>query len=115
MFMELKPEVNYDEFSKLDIRLGTIIDCKKQENAERLLVFQVDFGDFKRQIVSSIAMYYKPEDLIGKQVCAIVNFKPKMIRGVESHGMLLCAENEEDTKLSLVSTLEKIDNGLFIG
>jgi len=113
--MELKPDCTFDEFEKLDIRLGTIIDCKKQENSERLLVFQVDFGEFQRQIVSSIAMYYKPEDLIGKQVCAIVNFKARVIRGVESHGMLLCAENEEDTMLSLVTTMEKINNGLFIG
>lgn len=113
--MELKPDCTFDEFEKLDIRLGTIIDCKKQENSERLLVFQIYFGEFQRQIVSSIAMYYKPEDLIGKQVCAIVNFKARVIRGVESHGMLLCAENEEDTMLSLVTTMEKINNGLFIG
>src|SRR5574344_2623323 len=97
--MEIKPICSLDDFDKLDIRVGTITKCEMHPNADRLLVFQVDFGECQRQIVSSIAMYYKPEDLIGKQVCAIVNFKARMIRGVESHGMLLCAENEEDTKL----------------
>jgi methionyl-tRNA synthetase C-terminal region/beta chain len=113
--MELKPEIKYDDFEKLDIRVGTITKCEKQENAERLLIFQVDFGEFTRQIVSSIAMYYKPEELVGKQVCAIVNFKPRLIRGIESNGMLLCAENEEDTMLSLVTTMAKIKDGLFVG
>lgn len=112
--MELKPEVTYDDFDKLDIRVGTITKCEKHPDADRLLVFQVDFKDFQRQILSSISMYYQPEELVGKQVCAIVNFKPRKLRGMESHGMILCAENEEDTMLSLVTTLARIDDGLFV-
>jgi len=112
--MEIKPICSLDDFDKLDIRVGTITKCELHPNADRLLVFQVDFGEFQRQIISSIAMYYKPEDLVGKQVCAIVNLEPHKFRALESDGMLLCAENAEDTMLSLVSTLEKIQNGLYI-
>lgn len=112
--MELKPICSLDEFDKLDIRVGTITKCELHPNADRLLVFQVDFGEFQRQIISSIAMYYKPEQLEGKQVLAIVNLEPHKFRGLESDGMLLCAENAEDTMLSLATTMEKIQNGLYV-
>jgi len=112
--MEIKPICSLDEFDKLDLRVGTITKCENHPNADRLLIFQVDFGEFQRQIISSIAMYYKPEDVVGKQVVAIVNLEPHKFRGIESNGMLLCAQNKEDTMLSLLSVLEKIDNGLFV-
>lgn len=110
----MKEAIKYEDFAKLDIRVGTVVNCYKHENADKLLIFEIDFGDFKRQILSGISKYYNPSDLIGIQVCSIVNIEPRKIRGIESHGMLLTAENEEDTMLSLVTTKEKINNGLFI-
>ncbi len=112
--MDIKDEVSYNDFSKLDIRVGTILECVKHPNADNLLVFKVDFSNFQRQIISSISKYYtNPDELVGKQVVAILNFKPMKLRGLESHGMLLSAENEEDTMLSLLTTLDKVDNGLM--
>ncbi|RRC94147.1 hypothetical protein EII25_01310 [Erysipelotrichaceae bacterium OH741_COT-311] len=113
--MEFKKDIDFEVFEQLDIRVGTITKCEKHPDADRLLVFQVDFKDFQRQILSSIAMHYPNcEALVGKQVVAILNLKPRKLRGLLSHGMLLCAENEEDTMLSLISTLEKVEDGLFV-
>lgn len=82
-----------DDFKKLDIRIGTIILAEKIENADKLLRLEVDFGEFKRQIVSGIAQWYAPEDLIGKQCPFILNLEPRTFKGVESQGMLLAAND----------------------
>ncbi len=100
--LEHKPEVTIDEFGKMEIRVGKIIDCQKHPKADKLLVFKLKFGPEERQIVSGIAKWYKPEDLIGKKALAIVNLKPVVLRGVESQGMLLSAEDEKGN-LELVS------------
>ena len=89
-----KDEVSIDDFDKLEIRVGTVKSCEKHPSADKLLVFKIDFGAEERQIVSGIAKWYKPEELVGKKVAAIVNLKPVKLRGVESQGMILSAEDE---------------------
>jgi methionyl-tRNA synthetase len=107
-----KAPIEFTDFEKLDLGVGQIIEAQKHPKADRLLVFKVDCGNNDvRQIVSGIAKFYKPEELVGKKVVVVKNLKPIKLRGVESHGMLLCASNSEDTKLELlnVSNLEAGD------
>lgn len=101
--------VTFDEFKKLDIRIGTVVACEKVEDADKLLKLEVDFGEFKRQIVSGIAEWYSPEDLVGKQCPFLVNLEPRTIRDVESQGMLLVVEAEN--KLVMLSPEEKMPEG----
>ncbi len=91
---DIKPTVSYEDFEKLDIRVGTIKNCEKVKKANKLLKFTIDDGTgTDRTIVSGIAKFYKPEELIGKQVCFIANFAPRKLMGIESQGMILSAEN----------------------
>jgi methionyl-tRNA synthetase len=87
----------------MDLRLGKVIAAKKMENADKLLVLTVLTGIDERTIVSGIAMHYTAEEIIGKSVVVLMNLAPRKIRGVESHGMLLMAENEEGKLSALVS------------
>lgn len=82
-------DVTFEEFKKLEIRIGRISAAEKIEGADRLLKLEVDFGEFKRQIISGIAEFYTPEDLLGKECPFIVNLEPRMFMGVESQGMLM--------------------------
>ena len=107
-----KDEVSIDDFDKLEIRVGTVKSCEKHPSADKLLVFKIDFGAEERQIVSGIAKWYKPEELVGKKVAAIVNLKPVKLRGVESQGMILSAE-DENGELEVVS-VDKVANGAEI-
>ena len=107
-----KPLIEFGDFEKIDLGVGQIIEASKHPKADKLLVFKVDCGNGDvRQIVSGIAKFYNPADLVGKKVVVVKNLKPIKLRGVESHGMLLCASNSEDTKLELlnVSNLEAGD------
>ena len=90
-----KPSVEFDDFTKLDIRLGTILEAEKVEKADKLLKLVVDTGIDKRTIVSGIAAHYKPEEIIGKTVQVLLNLAPRKIRGIESQGMILMAEDAE--------------------
>jgi methionyl-tRNA synthetase len=99
--IEVKPEILYDDFAKLDLRVGEVLECKKHAKADKLLVLQVKIGSETRQIVSGIAQHFKPEELVGKKVVVVVNLKPVVLRGEESRGMILSAES--DGKLSLVA------------
>jgi len=96
-----KDEVNFDDFTKMDIRLGTILEAEKVEKADKLLKLTVDTGIDKRTIVSGIAEHYKPEEIIGKTVQVLLNLAPCKIRGIESQGMILMAE-DADGKLSFM-------------
>lgn len=87
--------VTKEEFEKIKIRIGKVIECEKVENADKLLCLQVDFGDEKRQIVSAIAEYYSPQDLLNKKFPFVVNLEPRTFRGVESQGMLVAADGEK--------------------
>ncbi len=109
---EPKPEIEYDDFAKLDLRIGTILEAQKVPKADKLLQFKVDTGLDVRTIVSGVAQFFAPEDLIGKQVPVLVNLKPRKIRGVESQGMILFPEDPEGN-LKLMSP-EEIDPGSVV-
>jgi methionyl-tRNA synthetase len=112
-FPELKPEITIDDFSKIDLRVGTIVEAKKVEKADKLLQLKVDLGFEQRTILSGIAAFFKPEDIVGMQVCVVANLAPRTMRGIESKGMLLLSEDAEG-KLHFVSPKEITDNGSII-
>jgi methionyl-tRNA synthetase len=109
----LKPEIVFDDFGKIDLRVGTIIEAKKVEKADKLLELLVDLGFEKRTILSGIAMHFNPEDIIGKQVTIVANLAPRKMRGIESKGMILMAEDAAG-KLYFVSPSEAIAAGSSI-
>lgn len=102
--------VDFDTFLKLDIRVGKVLECQAVPKADKLLRFLIDDGMGTRTIVSGIAKYYKPEDLVGKQVCFIANFPPRKLKGVESQGMILSAENPDGT-LTVISPADTLTPG----
>ena len=91
--LELKPEITYDDFDKIDFRVGTIVKAEKHPKADKLLVFQVKMGTELRQVISGVAEDFKPEEMVGQKVIVVANLKPRQLRGMESKGMLLFAEN----------------------
>ncbi len=107
---EAKPTTSFDDFSKMDIRIATIIEAEKVAKSSKLLKLTVDTGLDKRTVVSGIAEYHKAEDIIGKQVCLLINLAPREIKGIESQGMILMAE-DKDGKLAFVSPSDSIANG----
>lgn len=112
--VEEKDEIiTLDDFDKVELKTAEILSCEDHPNADRLYVLKVKLGQEERQIVSGIKEFYSPEDLVGKKVVVITNLKPVKLRGVESKGMVLAAE-DKDGKLSLVSTLEDIQSGASI-
>ncbi len=110
--MEFKDEVSIDDFSKLDIRIGTILECQKHPKADKLLVLKVKCGSDTRQIVSGIAEKYTPEQLIGKKVTFIANLAPITLRGQESKGMILTAEDEDGTLEAI--TVSEVKDGAVV-
>jgi len=86
--------INFEEFQKIDLRVGKIIEAEKIEGTDKLLKLKVDLGEEERQLVAGIAKFYQPEDLIGKEIVVVANLEPKTLRGVESQGMLLAADVE---------------------
>ena len=94
--LELKDEIVYDDFDKLDLRVGTILSAEKHPKADKLIVFQVQMGTEKRQIISGVAKWFKPEECVGKNVVVVANLAPRNLRGLESKGMILFAEDEND-------------------
>ncbi|MFV0237496.1 MAG: methionine--tRNA ligase [Flavobacteriales bacterium] len=109
-----KEECTFDDFQKIDLRVGTILEAKKVKKADRLLEFQVDTGIDIRTIVSGVAESFSPEELIGKQVMVLVNLAPRKIKGIISQGMLLLTD-KDDGKLSFVTPDDTIKNGEIIG
>ena len=107
----MKDMIDINEFSKTELKVGTILASEKVENADKLLKNTIQIGDETRTIVSGIAMYYKPEELVGKQVVVVANLKPIKLRGIVSQCMILCAYNEGKDKLVIVSPKKKIDSG----
>lgn len=105
-----QPDVPFDDFLKMDIRVGTVIECDRVPKADKLLRFLIDDGMKKRTIVSGIAKFYKPEDLVGKQVCFVANFAPRKLKGVESQGMILSAQNP-DGSLVVISPSAPVTPG----
>jgi methionyl-tRNA synthetase len=92
----MKPYVSYEEFSKMDLRVGLITECVRKEGSEKLYRLTVDFGeDGMRTILSGLVPYFKPEELLGKQYLFILNLQPRKMMGEESQGMILCAEGKK--------------------
>jgi methionyl-tRNA synthetase len=108
---EEKAPITIDDFAKLDLKVGKVLECKKHPKADRLLVSQVKIGDEVRQIVSGIAKYYTPEEMVGKKVVVVTNLKPIKLRGEESKGMILAADKGE--LLTLVTA--DIEDGANVG
>ena len=107
---ETKPQIKFDDFAKVDMRIGTIELAEYIEGSEKLLKLMVDFGEFgKRQILSGIKEWFKPKNLINKQLVFVVNIEPRKMMGLESQGMILAGES--DGKVILIAPKKKVING----
>lgn len=104
--------INYDYFSKLEIKIGTIIVAERIPKADKLLRLVVDFGTEKRQILAGIAQSYKPKSLLGRQIPVLINLEPRKLRGFESQGMMLAATEGE--KGVLLKPVKKVANGSLV-
>jgi methionyl-tRNA synthetase len=109
-----KEEITFDDFTKLDIRVGTILEAEKMPKTKKLLILKVDTGIDTRTIVSGIAESFKPEDIIGKRVTVLVNLAPRKLRGVESQGMILMTEDESGNLVFVNPDKGEVSNGLKI-
>lgn len=107
-------ECTFDDFMKLDIRVGKVLECSKVKKADKLLQFKIDDGMGGRTIVSGIAKFYEPADLIGKEVCFIANFPPRKLKGIESQGMILSAE-DADGSLVVIGPQGEVKPGVKVG
>ena len=107
---EIRQTIEFSDFEKLDIRVGTVLECQKVPKADKLLQFLIDDGLDKRTIVSGIAKHYSPEELVGKQVCFVANLAPRKLKGIESQGMILSAENV-DGSLTVISPSKEVKPG----
>jgi methionyl-tRNA synthetase len=112
--MAQKEDISFDQFMAMDLRVGTILEAERVPKADRLLKFLVDTGLDQRTIVSGIAEHFSPEEMVGKKVTVLMNLPPRKIRGVESQGMLLMAE-DADGKLKLMTPEGGADSGAVIG
>ncbi|MDE6474980.1 MAG: methionine--tRNA ligase [Clostridia bacterium] len=108
-------QIGIEDFAKVELKVGTVLECKKVEKADKLLCSQIDVGEEKpRTIVSGIAKYYTPEDMVGRQVIVVTNLKPAKLRGIESQGMVLCAE-DENGDLALITPCKSVKSGSIVG
>lgn len=106
----IRENIEFDDFQKLDIRVGTVLECQKVPKADKLLQFKIDDGLETRTIVSGIAQHYKPEELVGTQVCFIANLAPRKLKGILSEGMILSAENSDDS-LAVITPQKQVKPG----
>lgn len=113
--IKTKPQIEFDDFEKIEIKVGKIITAEKVENADKLLKFSVDLGYETRTIVSGVAMHYTPSQMLNKQVLVVSNLKPRTIRGIESKGMILYAYTDGDKEFCFVTPEKDIDNGADVG
>ena len=103
--------INYDEFVKVKMRVGRVLEAVVHPNADKLLVLQVDLGDEKRQIVAGLKAHYQPEELVGKNLIIVANLAPRMMRGQESQGMLLAASTADHDQVIILTTDADIPPG----
>ena len=97
--IEHKEEITIDDFCKVELRVGKVLECEKVENADKLLKSKIKIGEEILTIVSGIAMWYKPEEMVGKSVVVVANLKPAKLRGIMSEGMILCASIGDELKI----------------
>jgi len=109
----VKPVIQYDDFAKLDLRTGTIVAAEKVEKADKLLKLEIDLGFEKRTIVSGIAQHYDPATIVGKRVVVVANLAPRKMRGIESNGMILMAE-DADGSLQFIASDKEVQNGSIV-
>ena len=109
-----KDECTFEDFEKMDIRTATVLEAEKVPKTDKLLKLTIDTGIDKRVIVSGIAEYYKPEEMVGRQICILANLKPRTIKGIESHGMILMAR-QGDGKMRFITPQEALANGAQVG
>ncbi len=109
----LKPEISIDDFDKIDLRVATIIAAEKVEKADKLLKLTLDLGFEQRTVLSGIALHYAPDEIVGRQVTVIANLAPRKMRGIESHGMILMAEDEQG-KLIFVNPMQEAIKGIQV-
>ena len=112
--LPIKDEIAYDDFAKMDLRLGKVVACEEVKRSKKLLKLTVDIGSEQRTVVSGIKSWYKPEDLVGKTVVVVANLKPVTLCGVESHGMILCASDPEDKELAFITPEKALEPGWVV-
>ena len=115
---EKAPAANYiefDDFLKVDLRVGKIVEVSEHPNADRLLVLQVDMGSERRQIIAGIKAYYSPEALLGQNIIVVANLAPRKMRGLESNGMLLAASLDDKSDVVVLTTEKDIAPGATCG
>ena len=109
-----KAECSFEDFEKMDIRTATVLEAERVPKTDKLLKLTIDTGIDTRTIVSGIAEYYSPEDMLGKQICILANLAPRKIRGIESKGMILMAR-QGDGKMRFITPAETLANGATVG
>lgn len=109
--LELKPEIEFDDFDKIDFRVGTILSAEKHPKADKLLVFQVKMGTETRQIISGVAKHFTPEECVGRKVVVVANLKSRKLRGLESNGMIMFADDVKDGKETLAFVSPEAEDG----
>jgi tRNA-binding protein len=95
----MKPTIAYDDFAKLDLRIATVLSARPHPNADKLIIMQIKIGEEEKQIIAGIRLHYQPEDLAGRQIVVLNNLEEAMLRGEESHGMLLAASDAQGVVL----------------
>lgn len=105
------PMITFDDFAKLDLRVGVVVEAKDHPNADKLLVLKVDIGSEQKQIVAGIRGHYQAADLVGRRIVVVANLAPRKMRGEESQGMLLAASNEDKSKVIVISPSAEIEPG----
>ncbi len=103
--------INFDDFTKVDLRVATVVECKPHPNADKLLVLQIDLGTERRQICAGLRQHYQPEQLVGKQIIVVANLAPRTMRGEVSNGMLLAVTDPATGKVIVVSPSEQVGAG----
>jgi len=104
-------QIAFDDFCKVQLRVGRIVEAADHPNADKLLVLQVDLGDHRRQLCAGLKGHYAPEQLVGRNIVVVTNLAPRTMRGLESQGMLLAASNADHSQVILLSTAEDIAPG----
>lgn len=102
--------IQYDDFAKLELRVATILECRQHENADKLLILQIDLGTEQRQICAGLRNHYQPEELVGKQIVVVANLAPRQMRGQASQGMLMAA-TDTDGKVIIISPSQPVAAG----
>ena len=116
--MDIKPTISFDDFSKLDLRVATVLQAEAHPNADRLLKLQIDLGSEQRQICAGLRQFAEPADLVGRQIVVVANLAARSMRGEESNGMLLAATVREDDRLQdviLLTTIRPVAPGAPVG